>query len=307
MKRFGMLLMLLCAALMLAACGADGRYSATLITTGTHTVRAGETLHGELVVLGGRVALQPGSRVTGALHIFDGTVAVAGAVDGDVTMVGGALHLGPGAALRGDLNHGGGVFERSPSAQIGGRVNTGAGVPIPARRSPQAVVEQLVWWLAEAIGIAALAALAVQFMPRPTARVADAIVRYPVVAVAMGMLAGVVGISLLVLMIFTIVLIPVMLLGVLLGGMAVISGWVALGAEVGMRLARWRRWPLSRPAAAFIGTLLVMGGLNLLGAAPVIGGLLALLAATVALGAVLLTRFGTRVFVPDMAPADAPR
>jgi hypothetical protein len=44
-----------------------------------------------------------------------------------------------------------------------------------------------------------------------------------------------------------------------------------------------------------------MGGLDVIGAVPLLGRLLSLLAATVGLGAVLPTRFGTREFVSDTA------
>ena len=64
---------------------------------------------------------------------------------------------------------------------------------------------------------------------------------------------------------------------------------------------------LASAPAAFLGTLLVMLALDGIGVVPLVGGVIPLLVTTVALGAVLLTRLGTRIFVPDtigdMAPS----
>ncbi|NJO81787.1 MAG: hypothetical protein HC828_02765 [Blastochloris sp.] len=82
-----------------------------------------------------------------------------------------------------------------------------------------------------------------------------------------------------------------------MGGVAVVVGWLALGVAVGNWLVRWRR--MAPATATFVGTLLALAALELLGALPLIGDLLALAVATAGLGAVVLTRFGTQVFIPD--------
>lgn len=299
MRTIGKLALLLCAVLILTACGTDGRYGVTLITENAHSVAAGETLHGDVLITGGQFVVQPGARVTGTLHILGGVADVNGTVDGDVTILSGALRLGPTARIGGDLSIGGGALERARAATVAGQVSRSMGLPsAPPRPS---LGEQLGWWLFRTIALAALAVLAVQFLPQPTARVAAALVQHPIVAGAMGVLAGVVGISLLVLMAFTIVLVPFALFGLVLGGVAVVFGWLALGVVVGNWLARWRRWRVAPATAAFVGTLLALAALELLGALPLVGDLLALAVATAGLGAVVLTRFGTQVFVPDSA------
>jgi cytoskeletal protein CcmA (bactofilin family) len=297
MRTIGTLVLLLCVTLVLAACGTDGRYGVTLVTEGAHSVAAGETLHGDVVITGGQFAVQPGGRVTGALHILGGAADVDGAVGGNMAILSGALRLGPAARVGGDLLISGGAVERDPAATIAGRVNRSVGLPsVQPRPAPG---EQLGWWLFRTVALAALAVLAVQFLPQPTTRVSEALVQHPLVAGAMGVLVGVVGLSLVVLMAFTLVLVPVALLGLLLGGVAVVVGWLAFGVAAGNWLVRWRR--MAPATAAFVGTLLALAALELLGALPLIGDLLALAVATAGLGAVVLTRFGTQVFVPDSA------
>jgi hypothetical protein len=52
------------------------------------------------------------------------------------------------------------------------------------------------------------------------------------------LLVGVIGISLLVMMAYTILLIPVSLLGLLGLGLAIVFGWIGLGSMVGTLLSR---------------------------------------------------------------------
>ena len=300
MRSIGLLALLLCMALALVACGEDGRYGVTLIAEGTHTVAAGETVHGDVIITGGRLMVLPGGRITSALHIMGGAAEIDGTVDGNVAILSGALRLGSTARVGGDLEIGGGMLDRASSAVVAGQINRSIGLP-SAQQQRQSLGEQLGWWLFRTVALAALAVLAVQFLPQPIARVADALVQHPIVAGAMGLLAGVVGLSLLVLMAFTIVLIPLTLLGLLVGGATVVFGWLALGMAVGNWLARWPRWRMAPPTTAFLGTLLALTALDVLNVLPLIGDLLALVVTTAAFGAVVLTRFGTRVFVPDMA------
>ena len=53
MTRLRWLLLAICSIFMLSGCGQSGLYGATLITDGTHTFRATETVHGLLLVGGG--------------------------------------------------------------------------------------------------------------------------------------------------------------------------------------------------------------------------------------------------------------
>jgi hypothetical protein len=70
---------------------------------GDATVAAGETLPGDLVVVGGRAE-------------------VDGMVDGDVVVVAGSLRLGEGADVRGDVVAVAAQLDRAPGARVGGEV-----------------------------------------------------------------------------------------------------------------------------------------------------------------------------------------
>ena len=309
MKRPLILLFTLFAATALSACGQEGRYTGTLITEGSHTIESGETVNGEMVIAGGRTKLEEGSRVTGSVHVMDGIVEVDGQIGGDLSMIDGRVHLGPRARLGGDLNVSGGELDRSPEARVTGEVNRGAGSGIQAPFFPEwtilpapegvSVTGRIVDLLAEAILTAVLAFLAVRFIPRPVSRVAGAVVRGPVLSGALGLLAMIVVPSLLVLMAFTVILIPVALLSALLLGVVILYGWIAIGSEIGRRMTRRLKWDVRPPAAAILGTLLFVLLVNASELIPVVRVVVPILAASVGLGAVFLTRFGMRIYVPS--------
>ncbi len=299
MKRCHRILLVLLLALLTTGCQDQEVYSITLIRGGTHTLRPGDTVSGEIIVVDGEVLLDQGAQVTGSLFMLGGSVEINGAVAGDATLVGGDLRLGPQARVGGSVNVGGGSFERSPGATISGTVETGSvQVPsLPGGRD-QPLAEQVLWSLGQSLLLALLALLFVRFTPGPSLRTARAIKEHPVDSGAMGLLVFLVAPALLVMMAFTILLIPLALLGILVFALLVAYGWAAIGLLIGRLLARRLRWKLSPPAAAFLGTLLLILAVDALSELPLLGIVPLALSAAVGLGAVLLTRFGLRIYVP---------
>lgn len=134
--------------------------------------------------------------------------------------------------------------------------------------------------------------------PALLARVAEAATQHPLVGGAVGLLSGLVAPALLVLMAFTVVLLPVTTVGLILAVLVVGYAQMALGWAAGQWLARRRGWAAGR--ATFAGTLALLVALWLLRLIPVAGDLLAMLVTLVAVGAVLLTRFGTVAYQPPL-------
>jgi hypothetical protein len=232
MKRLVIVLLLLFPLLTLSACEPQV-YSGKIILEGQHTIA---TVDGDLVVLSGQVTLPVGSHVTGSVYLLSGELQADGAIGGSVFLMTGALTLGPHAKIQGDLKIGSGTLSRSPTATIGGQVTseTAMAVPLsPAWWNDQSVGGQLLWFLARTVLLAALAFLLARFVPQPIVRVSKAATQHPVISGAMGLLTLVVSLSLLVFMAFTIVLLPITLLGILLLGAAITYGWIALGLEIG--------------------------------------------------------------------------
>lgn len=298
MKRKHLIGLFLFAALALSGCGSDGRYQVTLITEGRHTLYG--PVAGDLVILGGEVSLEPEASLEGSVHLFSGELSISGVVRGDVAFLNGTLVLEPGAEIHGDLNYGGGVLSGLETGVVSGRVNTGTGIQIPAApQQPQRSGWQVVRWVVGAFLIAGLAVPVGRYFPQPLGRVREALVQHALVSAAMGILVGVVGLSLVVLLAYTILLIPVALLGVGFMGLAIVYGWIAGGTALGAWAVGLSRLQMRPGTERFLGTFALMLVLNALSAIPGIGGMLGILMGVVGLGAVFLTRFGLRRFIPE--------
>ena len=289
------------AVLLLSACATDGgAYSGTLVLEGRHIYSSGDILNGVLVIVDGEVILEEGAGVRGSVFMLGGAAEINAAIDQDVSVVGGDIAIGPEAIIRGDFRVGGGEYEIAPGATIEGSILTGpaSNVELDDFFPRVSAAERLVQLLPWSLVLAFLAYLAARTLPAPVSRVSQAEIEHPVVSAAMGILVGVVGPVLLVFMAFTLILIPVTVIGVVVGGLMVAYGWIGFGTAFGRFLVQRFNLEVGRSGSAFLGTLAFMILVDVLSIIPFIGPLVSLLAATIGLGAVVLTRFGLRQFVP---------
>jgi cytoskeletal protein CcmA (bactofilin family) len=311
-----------------APAAASGLKDGKVVVGGTFTLAQGEVLDGDLAVLGGVVRLEAESRVNGDVFLMGGTLRAEGEVNGDVTAVGGILTLDGTAVVGGDLNTIGSVVHREAGARIDGRVTTGEAmeaplvfpfierleVPAPMIgewRAGLAPVLKIGWLFFRAIMLAALAVLVIMFWPDAARRVSQAAVGQPIIAGGLGVLTALAAPLLLVLLAITILLIPVSLIAALALVAGVVFGWLALGLEVGLRMARSFNWALHPAAAAGVGTLVLTLVVDGIGFLPCVGWLAPFIVGTIGLGAVILTRFGSQTYLPagpsaPLTPADDP-
>lgn len=298
MKHGRLFLLVVLLAFFLSACGSDGLYRVSLVTNDEHVFD--QNLAGDLILIGGSATLPAGITLDGSAHIFSGSLNLDGKITGDVSFLNGDLTLGPTARIGGDLNLGGGSYHPSPAAVIQGRVNTGTGISLPdlPEQAAPNIWDLLLRTLINGTLLGLLAILLVRYTPKAVERVGEAATRHSLVSAAVGLLVGVVGISLLVTMAYTILLIPVTLLGIFVLGLGVLYGWIGLGVSAGRFAVRFLKRPLKASTVAFYGMLVFMFGLELLSLIPTIGSLLGIAVAVIGLGAVSLTRFGLRRFIP---------
>ncbi|WP_255148886.1 polymer-forming cytoskeletal protein [Halorarius halobius] len=277
-------LFLVVAALLLAAGSGADVSTMSVVLDGDHSYEVADAL----VVVGG-TATVPADGTVSSVFVAGGTVRVAGTVTGDVSVLDGRAVLESTAVVGGNLDDFGNGAVVEQGATVRGRRTTG--VP-EVQRTSNPVGGGLV-----ALALAAVAALFARRAPRLPATVGDAARSHPVVCATVGSLATSLLLAVFVAMAFTVVLLPVALLG-LLAGMAVVGYTaVAYGHLVGAGLRPWL--PGDRPAlAAALGTLLYLGGLAALNAVPVVGGTLALLVTVAGLGATVVTYFGLAPYEP---------
>ena len=284
-----------------AGCQPADAYQGRMILSDHHRIPPGSPVPGHLVVVDGSVEIPAGSRVAGSLVVLGGEINLAGEVEGDLTIVRGTVQFWESARISGDLNAGGGHLLDWENAEIEGEVteNIGIEIPVDVLAANRSSGEKLIRGLVTSLVLGGLAFLGMGFAPRGVKRTGAAAVDYPLVSGSLGILVYLVGPVLLVQMIFTAVLIPAAVVGVFLGALTVMYGLIGLGQQAGVWLSERIGWSVSDRIQVGIGTLLVSFSLQLLNLIPILGGLTALGVSAVGLGGVLLTRFGTRTFVPE--------
>lgn len=300
MKRISLAAVLILGALLLSACDQSGFVMIGLVSEGDHIFESGETIRGSIIISGGKVTVKTGANIDGDIYMLDGNLQVNGEISGDISFIGGSLNLGPDAIIRGNLNIGGTQLTRSPEATVLGMENRGSGIQVPSlpETGKPSLGEQIIRSLIEGLILAMLAYVLMRYKRAPLYSVSEAIANHPVVSLAMGILVAIIGISLLITIAFTILLIPVTLSGLLVLGISIVYGWIAFSvAGVGYIKKRWKI-NLSPEISTFGGAMTLIALLNLFSRLSSIGSILLMLVSCMGLGAVFLTRLGLRHFEP---------
>lgn len=276
--------MLLLSLLLMASDGA-GAGVARILLSGEHRLDATS----DTVVVGDVGATIPaGAAVTAPVYVIGGTTRIDGDVRATVTQIAGDLTVGGDAQIA-HLRLIGGVRTVAPTADVGRRTRvdlTGGGAPAPSVLPSLAIVVVLSLvglWLGRT-------------RPRNLHNVACAVVDHPVITVTVGTLLTLTVLALLVFMAFTLVLIPVSILG-LVGGVAALAlGVTAWGDRLGRALGA------RSGVATAAGVAIVVVALHLVGLIPVIGDLVVAFVLLSGLGGVTITYLGFTDFRPAALP-----
>lgn len=282
------------------------------------------------VRIGGDVRIAEDEIVRGPVVAIFGTAIVHGAVEDDVVAVGGDVRLGPTAEVRGDVTSVGGTISRDADALVRGHLNEIAfGWPRvhlargdwPYRWNMNRIFNGApVSLLASAMRMAffgLLVGLTVIVARRPVERIADTATAAPWTSLAVGVLAELAALPVLVLVTTALVISivgiplvavipPLLVLGLLL---AFLMGFSGVVYGVGKWAAGGSRWQSRGMAGALVIGLLAVWAITLAGRLMgtvgwpvwgvtatllVLGFIVEYVAWTLGLGAALVTRFGTR-------------
>lgn len=296
-----------------AATAAPPAHGATRTVGGSYsvfgdsfTLAAGEERDGDVSVYGGDATID--GKITHDLRVYGGMATVDGEVGHDITVLGGMVVLGPHAVVGHDVTVVGGSVDRDPGARIGhdftevGGGGGGGGRGLAALpqvpQVPRLGGFDLGFGLALSIGVVLLSLLMQLFLPTNVAMARDALEERPFASMGFGCLTIVAGLLLGVLVGVTVLLLPVSLGIAVAVGMAWLLGVAAASVMVGQRLATALHLRLDPVPTLLLGGLLVAVLVNV----PLLGGLLALVLGSMALGAAVLTRFGTRPHPPSYPP-----
>lgn len=244
-----------------------------------------------LIVAGGSATVPADTPVEGRIFVIDGVIDVAGTVDGDVTQLAGTVTVPDSGAITGEFQTIAGRSVVAAGADIGRRtvteVETGDG---GAGGRGLLLVTQL-------LGLAGMGYLLGRWRPDLLENVGRAVAEHPGVSGVTGSFSAAVVLVLLIFMAFTLVLVPISLLGLGAFLLSLAYGQVAIGYQLvgplGIEQARFR---------AAVGAPLLVVVLQIAGLVPFLGSLVAGLVALVGFGAALITYYGLRDFEPPTIP-----
>lgn len=278
---------------------------------GSFVLESGQVMRGDLAVLGGTARIEEGARLEGDMALAGGTATVAGEVDGDIAIFGGTLELTETAVVRGDIATLGGRVTRAPGAVVEGEIVENPPVQIntpflgfleggasSTSESPFAlllsVVGAIVRTVIVTLVMAGVAFIVALYLPDHTRRVAEAAQEAPVTSFGVGCITIPLVILLGLVLAFTIIGIPVALVLWLAAVAAWFLGLIGLGYALGDRLLRMADVRFPRvTAAAVVGVVILWLLWSAAGLVPCGGFLIRVVIASLALGAAILTRFGT--------------
>ena len=313
-----------------------GDQNGKFVLGGAFTLRSGERLLGDLVVFGGVATLEGDTRVDGNIVIIGGAVDAAGRVSGDLVLIGGEARLRSTAEVDGQLVRVGGGLTKDAGAQIHGGEQGGAQIPPippirpvvptprPFRVSPNlgldlylGFVGRMMRAVSTTVVLAILAIFVVALWREPVERVNRTITSAAGISWVVGFLtplAFAVVVPALAILSAILILVCVGFLGI--GAIAIASlalvlawvmGWIVVGQLVGERLLNALNMRnVTHAASAALGTAVIT--LLWLGLEPLcgLGWLFFAVLSPLGLGAVVLTRFGTREYTNGNILSSAP-
>jgi hypothetical protein len=269
-------------------------------------LEAGDTFEGDLVVFGGNVTIEEDASLDGNLVVIGGTITSNGEAQGDVVVVGGQVSLEESALVAGDVVTIGSQLEQAEGAKIEGDVvnNVAPDIVLPNGRIPPTSPEtpgvpdiprpdinvsfnpfaEVFWIFFWAVIVAAFSMLLSLFLQPQIGRAGNVIVSQPLMAGAIGLLSFFVAAILFLTVIPLVVVFFAWLFGV-----------IAMGSEVGERLAKALNQTWTPVLSVGFGTFLLMVVGGAIGLVPCLGGLALFLLGMLGIGGSIITWFGVRL------------
>jgi hypothetical protein len=293
--------------LLVGVVAAAGHRAHNRVAFGDVTVDEGEDVR-SVVALGGSVNLLDGSHAHEVVAL-GGSVDLgkAAQVDRDVVAIGGDITVGPAAHVGRNAETYGGAVEVQESGSVAGTISPHPGYDFGSKSSdgedkeisPAAEAAWTVsWGIFELLCLVAFGSLMLSVFPRQLDAVVDSLAHHPWSCALTGLLGLILLAPLTVMMILTLIgilFIPILYVGVFFAGAV---GYTAVALFIGRHLPIH----LGDYGRLALGALIV----TLLNMVPIVGTFAWWLGWLLAFGAVLRTRFGTRMAAgPDGRPPAA--
>ena len=260
---------------------------------GTVVVDYNEVECGNLTTFGSKVAIN--GEVQGNVVAYNSDIVIAGTVDGNIELYGGNVILQSGSHIRGDIHLYGGHFTQGSDDRLDGSVidrTRGLDWLINANGSFRFSIWSLLFWIVIGIGLA-------RFFPEHMMLVRTTVVQKTRRSLVIGLLSITLAPPVLLVLVALVLSIP---LAIMIGLILVVA-WALGTATVGWLVGEY----VLRKVAPQHNTRLVqiVVGLTVLvlaGSLPYIGWLIIIGTGLLGLGAVFLSRFGTRLYSQPKQP-----
>lgn len=283
-------------------------------------VRKGGVVNGNVVVFGGNATVD--GEIEGDVVLFGGDMEITNEIDGDLVLFGGNLTATEDAKIDGDCVILGGNIENKAGADLGcssadvpnvmasiAQDMPSVEIPMPDGPRQGDFGWNVVGAILSSLFAGFLALVIAAAVPQHMERIGRAAVQKPMASGAVGILTAVAVPAIIALLVpISVILLfvcigilgfPVMLalgLGLVAGS---VLGWATMGHLVGQRLvASLGMKRPSMPVTAALGAATMTLVINALGLVSfgIIDGLLTTVVASLGLGAVALTQFGTKPY-----------
>lgn len=275
----------------------------------TFILKENQNLNGELAVIGGTAILQEGSHINGDIAIIGGVIEIKGTINGDIQAVGGTINLENTARVTGSVYNfstnltqaEGAIIEGQQIASLPfdfgdfGTPNTPE-IPKTPTSNGLGFIGKFLWAILQILAMGALAMIVVLIVPKQTDRISRSINKQPFVHWGIGLLTSFTAPAVFLVLIVTILLIPLSIIGIIIYSIAMLFGWISLGYTIGKKLFATSSQSLSPALLAGLGTIFLTAVARLGAVIPCVGWLIGAVLSLFGLGAVILTRFGTREY-----------
>lgn len=252
---------------------------------GTISVQAGNVLCGDVTTVGGTISVQ--GLVRGNILAFGSNILLNGGVSGDIRLFGGSIRFGTRSYVTGNVNLYGSRVDGEKEVRIGGTFddhskNTGL-FGLGAFNLP-------IWFLLLMIPLGLLYA---RFFPEHVVFISATVKNQTRRSLMIGLLSALLALPVLLVLIALIISIPLALIVLLILVIAWTAGTIAICRMLGEQVIRaFTTRPPTRYLQVTVGVIMLAVFIAL----PFIGWIVFLGTGIVGLGAVFLSRFGTRLY-----------
>jgi len=259
---------------------------------GTVVIGPGEVSCGNLTSFGGTVEIE--GEVRGNVTAFGGSVIISGVVNGDIRLYGGNVVLRNGSQVYGNIERYGGSEQREKNTRLVGSITDHT-------RSfwPFSGIGEFSFPLWSILAWVALGVILIKLLPEHVMFVRTTAAAKMRRSMIIGLLSILLAPAVLVVLIALILPIPLAIILVL----GLVAAWalgnVAIGWIVGEHIIRALA---PRHNTRLLQVVVGLAALALLGSLPYIGWLISIGVGLLGLGAVLLSRFGTRLYSQPKQP-----